>query len=447
LFEFLWRRWQRLRQRHPAARRESKPVTLHEEDALVARVLGTRPTLFHLLNDRLIPYWLPDCLDEDAGGYHTELQWNQERRASHPKHIISQSRTAWFFARLARSGALVEGLAHWRTDALAAAGHGVDFLRDRLWDHEADGFYWEVSHDGTEAVDPAKRSYAQGFGLYAAAEYAWVSGSSDALNLARRAERVLEDRFHDPRYGGYRREFNRTWDGPNPNRRWPPEVVKSLNDHLHVLEALAVFAVVQPDPRVTIRLQEMVLLFSSAGLRRDFGTLSDAHAANWSPLFAEGHQDCSYGHNAEGAWLLCEACAAAGLPVEMVLEGARDLIDHLLQWGWDQKRGGVYEGGPWSGPAFDREKVYWVQAETLVAALLFFRRTGDPRYAELYLRLLRWIEERQLRADGEWHVRLRQDGGTVVRDLREWRSPYHHGRALLMCLELLRPGSPCEGLL
>ena len=43
---------------------------------------------------------------------------------------------------------------------------------------------------------------------------------------------------------------------------------------------------------------------------------------------------------------------------------ARSLIDHALDFGWDDEHGGFYDKGDvFSGRAYDTTKVWWTQAE------------------------------------------------------------------------------------
>ena len=86
------------------------------------------------------------------------------------------------------------------------------------------------------------------------------------------------------------------------------------------------------------------------------------------------------------------------------------------------------------------EKDYWAQAEGLLAALRLHRRTGDARYGRCYLRTLDWIVDAQ--ADwvvGDWHERIDHRGRPGGVKSGMWKDPYHQGRALVECLELLRP--------
>jgi mannobiose 2-epimerase len=87
--------------------------------------------------------------------------------------------------------------------------------------------------------------------------------------------------------------------------------------------------------------------------------------------------------------------------------------------------------------------VWWVQAEVLIGALVLYRLTGDERYADLYLQTLDWIGSKHVDwSGGDWHAFVHPNGTIDGDKAGLWKSPYHNGRAMLMCLELLSPGEP-----
>ena len=105
------------------------------------------------------------------------------------------------------------------------------------------------------------------------------------------------------------------------------------------------------------------------------------------------------GLNVEAAWLLLDAADALNEPRERVAETALCLINHALAYGFDWKRGGLARYGPPSGRVAqavylgrDRlAKLWWVQAELLVAAIEAHRIRGAPRYFEAFEKEFPWI--------------------------------------------------------
>ena len=86
----------------------------------------------------------------------------------------------------------------------------------------------------------------------------------------------------------------------------------------------------------------------------------------------------SFGHDVETAFLLVESADALGTPDDpKTWHMARRLVDHALDWGWDEQHGGFYyKGEAFGGEAFDTHKDWWTQAEGLNALLLMHRKYG-----------------------------------------------------------------------
>jgi mannobiose 2-epimerase len=436
MIQLLTRRWHRLWQPRLRDPGPLRPGPLREDDPTFRRLADTAPLLERILRESIIPFWMSDAIDVENGGFRLHHDVDGSWKGPTDKHCIPQARMVWFLSRAFRAGFLPEGL--------DAARRGAAFLRDRLWDPAGGGFFWSVSHDGRTVTDDSKRLYAQCFGLYGLSEYALASGDPEAASHADEVVAVLREHFRDRRFGGFVSELDaRMRPAPTDGPRGESVLHKTVNEHLHVLEALAAHARVRSDPWVVDRLRELVLILTGTALRKSVGTVSDRHRADWTPLLRNGQSEVSYGHDAECVWLVAEACTLVGLPFTLVADWARSVLDVILRWGRDRRRGGIYFTGPLGGPAHTRRKVWWTQAEVLVGGLAAHRLTGDQRYADLYLDTLEWIVERHVVWDGgDWRATIEEDGRVTGDRAGLWKTPYHNGRAMIQCLELLSPGEP-----
>jgi mannobiose 2-epimerase len=117
------------------------------------------------------------------------------------------------------------------------------------------------------------------------------------------------------------------------------------------------------------------------------------------------------------------------------------LLDHALDHGFDWRRGGVAWYGPPAGHATRAiylaprrlRKLWWPQAELLVALVDAYRWTGATRYWSAFVRQLDWIRARQCDpVGGDWFETVSWRGRplTMVKG-HDWKEPYHHGRALM----------------
>jgi mannose/cellobiose epimerase-like protein (N-acyl-D-glucosamine 2-epimerase family) len=387
-----------------------------------------------ILNENITPFWYPHMVDMEHGGYRLNHDIKGNWSGPSDKHLVTQARTVWFFSRLARSKYGTE-------KHLQAARHGYQFLRDRMWDKEFGGFYWAVDSTGSEATVSYKHLYGQSFGLYALSEYAIASGDLSARSLAQELFNILEFRAHDSTYGGYRESFLRDWASPTADELSPmssgPDI-KLMNTHLHLMEAMTTYYRATRDPVARERLMELIFIQSNSVVRKTIGACTDKYQLDWTPFHGTEFDRVSYGHDIENVWLLMEACNAAGITDGPLVDLYRTLFDCSLRYGYDSKSGGFYDSGPINAPADRRGKVWWVQAECMVSALYMYCLTRDELYFDCFAKTLDWITRHQIDwENGDWFSSISESGEASGSKAGAWKSPYHNGRAVIQCLELL----------
>jgi len=409
---------------------------------LIPGFLGAEPIsdvqakaeLDRILTQNIIPFWFPKCIDREMGGFRLNHDTNGQWLGPGPKALVTQSRTVWFFARLANSP-------YGRPEHLEAALHGYRFLADKMWDPEYGGFFWMVDASGEKPEMEKKHVYGQSFALYALSELYRAQPRADILELARKTFQALEVHAHDSAFGGYRESFERDWTPIEDSERsylGTPNRVKSMNSHLHLMEALSSYYRVTRDVLARERLLELISIETSAVVRKRVGACSDQHERDWTPLTGPAREVASYGHDLENVWLLMEACDSAAIADGPFVDLYRTLFEYSIEYGLDPEQGGFFYTGPFNRAAQNREKSWWVQAEVLVGSLRMFRRTGDEKYKTLFGDMLNWISNHQVDwQNGEWFATVETDGSTSGLKAGPWKSPYHNGRAVLECLRLL----------
>jgi len=393
-----------------------------------------RALLELLLLGNLLPFWETRAIDVRDGGYCLNHDARGRCRAPAEKSLVAQTRTLWFFSRIARS-------AYGREVHLRAARHGYDFLIRHMWDDAYGGFYWRTSSSGQVAVASGKHLYGQAFALFALTEYAIASGLREPGDLAEELFLTLERHAWDEAYGGYREFFARDWSLP-PDRcgyLGHSPAVKSMNTHLHLLEALTNYASISSNAVARTRLAELCAIISAKVVHHDrrlgaFGI--ERHARDWTPLCEPQDRRTSYGHDVETAWMLLDAYTILGKSATAGLGIAKALFEHALRFGFDPVGGGFFESGYFGVPADRRAKVWWVQAEGMLGALRMYIATSDEKYARCFLRTLSWIATHQADWEhGEWHPLIDEHGAASGNKAGPWKAPYHGVRAVLECLE------------
>jgi len=311
-------------------------------------------------------------------------------------------------------------------------------------DREFGGYYMELSSDDRVAND-IKHTYAQAFVLYALCKYYEFRPSAGLMEKIRGLYALLEEKTKDPFNNGYRESFTRGWEQYGVNRMADNNEPRSMNTHLHVLEAWAALYRIWKDPSVGLRLTELMNLFLDRIIRADghFGIFFDE-------AFNEAESTkgiCSFGHEIEGSWLLWEAAEILGDPAILARMRATavTIVDNIEHVAVD-KDGGLFLESTRFGSHVKTNKHWWQQAETLVGFMNAFELTGDEKYWETVKLSWRFIDTCLIDHErGEWFTKLNRLGVPYLVEpaddpspyyrndwkIDPWKCPYHNGRAML----------------
>ena len=393
------------------------------------------PKFEKILTENIASFWHSKSVDRVNGGYTINFGPKSEPRGPGTKMIVTQARTVWLFSRLARAG-------YNKSEYIEAADVGYRFLKDKMWDAENGGFYWEVDATGNKKLKPRKHLYGQSFALYALSEYYLASGRKDVLEFAIRFFNLLEAKSHDNVYGGYIEFFNEDWT-PAPasegSYMGTQGDLKLMNTHLHLLEAVTTFYRASKLPLARERLLELINIQSNAVVRKNLGACTDKYERDWTPRLDGDFARVSYGHDIENVWLLMDACDAAGVSNYPFLDLYKTLFDYSLKYGYDDANGGFYDSGPFNQPADRRSKVWWVQAEAIVSALHMYRITNEAKYLSVFEKTSDFIEKNMVDwTNGEWHANITPEGKPRGDKANAWKAGYHNGRAMIECLEIMK---------
>lgn len=377
----------------------------------------------------LLPFWRERSVDSERGGFIGEMANDGAVQAAAPKGLILNSRILWTFAAVFRK--LGDG------GDLALARRAFDYLLGQFKDHDHGGFFWRLDPTG-RPLDGSKKIYGQAFSLYALSEFHLATGESLALEEARSTFHLIEEHAHDEDRQGYIEALARDWS-PAADLRLSEkdmDVAKSMNNHLHVLEAYTNLYRAWPDSSVAERLQELIHLF-------------DRHILSWTAegchlqhFFDAEWNVCSrtytYGHDIEAAWLLCEAARVLGdAKRQAEVEGwAIELARSVLSEALDQEGGLAYEGR--EGRVTNPSREWWPQAEAVVGFWQVHDLTGEVVFADAAKRIWGFICEQIVdRENGEWFWRITPEGSVDESEpkVSEWKGPYHNTR---MCLEMVQ---------
>src|SRR3954452_332388 len=245
--------------------------------------------------------------------------------------------------------------------------------------------------------------------------------------------RWLDQHGHDDKSGRYFEFFTR--DGTpmltrdqNPLRADRDSIgthvgYKSMNTHIHLLESFTALLTVWPDPTLKPRTNELHAIVRDRIVAPP-GSMHQFFNPDWTPV--PDHD--SFGHDIETAYLLLESAEALGMMDDpKTVATAKSLLDHGLDYAWDNKSGGFFETGGVFGPVYDKSKGWWTQAEGMNALLIMSRRfPDDPRgYRKLFDRQWAFVKKNVMDAEhGEWYPTALDAGGSPkAAKASEWKAP------------------------
>ena len=397
------------------------------------------------LRENVLPFWTNDTWDTQGGGFITHLDRTGKRTGETDKYLVMQARMTWTLAAALRHGVANKKYADLARD-------GAHFLVDKMWDKTNGGFFFAVKRDGSP-LDDTKRVYGQEFAIYALAEYALATADPTektwAVSWAEKTFDQLQLHAADAPYG-YLEDFSREWRFLRANLAGGGELHKSLNTHMHLMEALTVLAQVSARPDVKTALGQVTDLIVNKTIHPIHGGASDPFDLNWNIAPDEqGRIKTSYGHNVEFAWLLLDAVDTLGVPRATIRDKSLGLVDHALRFGFDRERGGLADFGPLDGPTAQAtslgqerlDKGWWQQAEALTAFIEMYRWTGEPKYLEAFEQEWKWVWNHQIdHKGGDWFGNLPPAGGEPTWQEKggAWKASYHNGRALMRVSQALQ---------
>ena len=374
------------------------------------------------LTSCILPYWLK--LKDPKGGFYGEVSAEGTVFYDAPRGVILNARLIWSFA--AAYAALKD------TQYLVAAVHARDWFLDHFCDHKYGGVYWSVTAEG-ERLDTKKQLYAQGFAIYALSELYKVTGDDEALKNAVNLYKVVESHFADTVNGGYIEALSRDFSPLEDMSLSAHDINadKTMNSHLHVLEAYSNLYQVWPDETLKTRVEALLSLTGERVMGAD-GHLQLYFKRDWTVLPGA----VAYGHDMETSWLALEAAFA--------LHDA-DVVNRVRPWalrvGAAGNEGLLPDGSmryeKLLGGQFDDSRQWWVEAETVVGNLWLWKYHADAEALERAFAAWAYIREHLVDTiSGEWWWAILPNGS---RDLSQpkagfWKCPYHNTR---MCLQVL----------
>jgi mannobiose 2-epimerase len=394
----------------------------------------------------IVRAWFPRILDEKHGGFLCDFNHRWRPAGPQLKMLEYQARTTHFAARVAT----LPGFESCRD----AAAHGFRYLKDVMWDRKYDGWFRMLDRAGTPLEEFTKHGHGSSYAIGACTAYYELTRDPDALQLARKGYTWLEKIAHDGVHGGYYPFYQRdgtriTEARQNPLGNAPrdsmgvPIGLKDENTNADMMEACADLYQVAPNEQLKGRLIEMLHIVRDRTVVPP-GAVHMYFQPDWTPV----PDFYRYPYAVNTANLLAKVARILE-PDTKTDEVIKSLIDTVLRYSWDKRKGGFYYAGSTFGPmyvedikVFIDDKFWWPQAEGTRALLrlALLHPDDEMNYRERFLELWNYIKKYLIdRKYGGWVwvgrdcFRFRSRPKAT-----KWKDPSHEGRSLLDCLLMLK---------
>lgn len=370
------------------------------------------------LLDNIIPFWIKNSVDHEYGGFMFCLD-RDGSVIDTDKGVWQTGRFTWMLATLYNE---VEQKKEW----LDLAKHGVDFLDQHCFDEDGKMFFI-VDRKGNP-VRKRRYVYSESFAAIAYAAFYKATGQEEYAEKARKAfdtyclynttPGLIEPKFTEHRQ-------TRGMGTPMIGIVTAQELRKNLNDESFT-------------PFIDNWIDEISKYFINDELQAVMETVGP----NGEFLDHFDGRMLNPGHAIEGAWFILQEAKYRNNDSTLIQMGTK-MLDWMWEIGWDKEYGGILYFRDVKGlpvqEYWQDMKFWWPQNETIIATLMAYELTGNPKYMEMHDMIHEWtFKHFPDEEHGEWFGYLHRDGRVSV-PLKGniWKGPFHIPRMYLMAWKTL----------
>ncbi|UOB18813.1 AGE family epimerase/isomerase [Abyssalbus ytuae] len=371
----------------------------------------------------ILSYWENNTVDEVNGGFIGHIDYPDKKRFEANKGIILNTRILWSFSAASNF--------YKSTRYAHLCKRSYDYLKTCFKDNVHGGVYWEVDYKGNP-VNKRKQVYAQAFTIYALSEYFLCSQNEEAKQWAVEIFELIQHHASDPEYGGYIEAFTEDWSPVEDMRLSDKDdnEAKTMNTHLHILEAYTTLYKIYPEATVKNALNGLVNIFLDKFLDKN-GHLHLFFDEQWN-LKSSVY---SYGHDIETAWLMIEAAKTTGDKdlIKKTEKAALRITNTFINEAID-KDGAVKNEINFKTGHVDTDRHWWQQAEAIVGLYYAYLINNDEKYIDIAVNIWKFIDKKVIdHTYGEWFWLIDENGNFNPEDEKAgmWKCPYHNSRAAI----------------
>lgn len=323
----------------------------------------------------IMDFYHPDCIDSEKGGFYQHFKDDGTIYDAKTKHLVSSTRFIFNYS--------MASINLKNDEYFNLVKHGIDYLRNFHLNKLTGGYSWIL--ESNQVKDSTNYCYGFAFVLLAYA-MAFKAGLDEAKEYIEETFKKMDEYFWEDEFGLYADEISADWSTVSKYR--------GQNANMHSCEALIAAYEATNEQKYLDR----ALIISDNICNRQ---AAQADGLIWEHYSSEWKIDWSFnkdkpddlfrpwgfqvGHLTEWSKLLL--ILERYVNKDWLLPRAIELFEDAVEMGWDEKNDGLFYGFAPNGDICDRDKYFWVQAESFAAAALLVNRTKDAKYWDWYERI------------------------------------------------------------
>ncbi len=370
------------------------------------------------LFDNIIPFWVNHSIDTTSGGFFTCLNRDGSVYDT-DKFIWLQARQVWTFSMLYNR---YKKKQEW----LDIAKHGLDFLKKHGRDKEGN-WYFSLEENGMPLVQPYN-IFSDCFAALAFGEYALATGDASCREIALKTYYNILSRQDNPKG-----KYDKVIKGTRPLKSFSlPMILANLTLELKWMLGNDSFKK---------HSEQFLATIMNEFLDKKMLLIRENVLASGSQLDSFEGRLINPGHGIEGMGFVIDLANELGK--KEVINQTVDIIISTLEFGWDQKHGGIYyfmdaKGKPPLSLEWD-QKLWWVHLEALFSLVKAFSLTGDKRCWIWFEKIHHYTWSHFTDAKfGEWYGYLNRQGEPLLQIKGgKWKGFFHVPRSLYRIWKVL----------
>lgn len=374
------------------------------------------------LTENILPFWIEHGLDREYGGITTSL----DRRGA----ILETDKSVWFQGRAGWTFSTAYRTVSPKPEYLEAAKSCVEFIERHCFDVDGRMFF-RVTREGLPVIKRKRYIFSEAFAAMAFAAYSRATKNPAYAEKARAIFDRIGQTLGTP--GILEPKFNAE---TRPAQGFAiPMILLAVAQELRAAQP-------ESDRFYTDYIDRAIAHISGTFLDEEHRCVLEQVGPNGERQFDhfEGRL-LNPGHSIEASWFIMNESRLRGGDRRLVETGCK-ILDWMWEWGWDKEYGGIIYyrdalGKPGNEYWHDM-KFWWPQTEAIIATLMAYAETKDPRYAKNFDAIYDWTTTRFPDKEfGEWYGYMHRDG-RLSTDLKGnmYKGPFHIPRMYLECYDI-----------